>query len=86
MSFAYTLSQLLEFFLSFIHCFLACLILNLDKKKKKKKKKNTLLDTTAANPAAAQAQFPPGSCYNCGDLTHYRNNCPRLVNANPARG
>ncbi|KAJ0916626.1 putative transcription factor interactor and regulator CCHC(Zn) family [Helianthus annuus] len=40
----------------------------------------------AANPAAVQARFPPGSCYNCGDLTHYRNNCPRLVNIPPARG
>ena len=40
----------------------------------------------AANPAAVQARFPPGSCYNCGDLTHYRNNCPRLVNILPARG
>ena len=31
---------------------------------------------------AARPHFPPGSCYNCGDLTHYRNRCPRLVNQN----
>ncbi|XP_021980470.1 uncharacterized protein LOC110876611 [Helianthus annuus] len=36
------------------------------------------------NPA--RPPFPPGSCYNCGDLTHYRNKCPKLANANPARG
>ncbi|XP_035843907.1 uncharacterized protein LOC118490398 [Helianthus annuus] len=34
----------------------------------------------AQTPAQQQAQaarphFPPGSCYNCGDLTHYRNQC-----------
>ncbi|KAJ0752567.1 putative nucleotidyltransferase, Ribonuclease H [Helianthus annuus] len=34
---------------------------------------------------AARPHYPPGSCYNCGDLTHYRNQCPRLVNANPAQ-
>ncbi|XP_035844438.1 uncharacterized protein LOC118491083 [Helianthus annuus] len=37
-----------------------------------------------ANPA--RPPFPPGSCYNCGDLTHYKNKCPKLANANPARG
>ncbi|KAM0063598.1 putative transcription factor interactor and regulator CCHC(Zn) family [Helianthus debilis subsp. tardiflorus] len=31
---------------------------------------------------AARPHFPPGSCYNCGDLTHYRNRCPRLANQN----
>ncbi|XP_035835880.1 uncharacterized protein LOC118484094 [Helianthus annuus] len=47
----------------------------------------------AQNPAQAQgnaARFPPGSCYNCGEMGHFRNNCPRLANANanvnPARG
>ncbi|KAJ0813928.1 putative transcription factor interactor and regulator CCHC(Zn) family [Helianthus annuus] len=43
---------------------------------------------------AARPNYPPGACYNCGDLTHYRNRCPRLVNQNqnanqnpaPARG
>ncbi|KAF5791261.1 putative nucleotidyltransferase, Ribonuclease H [Helianthus annuus] len=39
------------------------------------------------NPAQQQGQaarpnYPPGACYNCGDLTHYRNRCPRLVNQN----
>lgn len=27
-----------------------------------------------------QAQYQRGTCYNCGDPTHYRNSCPRLVN------
>ncbi|XP_021974540.1 uncharacterized protein LOC110869607 [Helianthus annuus] len=51
----------------------------------------------AQNPAQVQgnaARFPPGSCYNCGEMCHFQNNCPRLanpnananVNANPARG
>ncbi|KAJ0576311.1 putative transcription factor interactor and regulator CCHC(Zn) family [Helianthus annuus] len=45
-------------------------------------------------------RFPPGSCFNCGEYGHFRNNCPRLANtnanpnvnvnvnanANPARG
>ncbi|KAJ0879202.1 putative nucleotidyltransferase, Ribonuclease H [Helianthus annuus] len=31
---------------------------------------------------AARPQYPPGACYNCGDLTHYRNRCPRLANQN----
>ncbi|KAJ0955694.1 putative nucleotidyltransferase, Ribonuclease H [Helianthus annuus] len=31
---------------------------------------------------AARPNYPPGACYNCGDLTHYRNRCPRLVNQN----
>ncbi|KAF5813671.1 putative nucleotidyltransferase, Ribonuclease H [Helianthus annuus] len=33
----------------------------------------------------ARPHYPPGSCFNCGDLTHYRNQCPRLVNANPVQ-
>ncbi|KAJ0668293.1 putative transcription factor interactor and regulator CCHC(Zn) family [Helianthus annuus] len=36
-------------------------------------------------PAQAQgnaARLPPGSCFNCGEMDHFRNNCPRLVNAN----
>ncbi|XP_022030345.1 uncharacterized protein LOC110931252 [Helianthus annuus] len=45
---------------------------------------------TAQNPAQnpAQPHYPPGSCFNCGDLTHYRKNCPRLANTNQeqARG
>ncbi|KAJ0509590.1 putative transcription factor interactor and regulator CCHC(Zn) family [Helianthus annuus] len=34
------------------------------------------------NPA--QARFPPGSCFNCGEMGHFRRNCPKLANANPA--
>ncbi|MFS7953369.1 putative transcription factor interactor and regulator CCHC(Zn) family [Helianthus anomalus] len=48
--------------------------------------RHVIQNQNAANPVVVQAQFPPGSCYNFGDLTHYRNNFPRLVNANPARG
>ena len=36
------------------------------------------------NPA--QARFPPGSCFNCGEMGHFRRNCPKLANANPAQG
>ncbi|KAJ0946306.1 putative transcription factor interactor and regulator CCHC(Zn) family [Helianthus annuus] len=36
------------------------------------------------------ARFPSGSCFNCVEFGHFRNNCQRLVNANanvnPARG
>ncbi|KAJ0535516.1 putative nucleotidyltransferase, Ribonuclease H [Helianthus annuus] len=31
---------------------------------------------------AARPNYLPGACYNCGDLTHYRNRCPRLANQN----
>ncbi|KAJ0600536.1 putative transcription factor interactor and regulator CCHC(Zn) family [Helianthus annuus] len=51
----------------------------------------------AQNPAQAQGNaarppFPPGSCYNCGEMGHFRNNFLKLANANanananPARG
>ncbi|KAI3723553.1 hypothetical protein L2E82_35208 [Cichorium intybus] len=27
-----------------------------------------------------QTRYPTGTCFNCGDPTHFRNACPRLVN------
>ncbi|KAF5796484.1 putative nucleotidyltransferase, Ribonuclease H [Helianthus annuus] len=33
----------------------------------------------------ARPHYPPGSCFNCGDLTHNPKQCPRLVNANPVQ-
>ncbi|KAJ0521168.1 hypothetical protein HanRHA438_Chr10g0446101 [Helianthus annuus] len=34
---------------------------------------------------AARPHYPHGSCYNCGDLTNYRNQFSRLINANQAQ-
>ena len=33
-----------------------------------------------------QARFPSGTCYNCGEKSHFRNERPKIVNANPTLG
>ncbi|KAJ0695638.1 putative transcription factor interactor and regulator CCHC(Zn) family [Helianthus annuus] len=36
------------------------------------------------NPA--QARLPLGPCFNCDEMGHFRRNCPKTANANPAQG